>query len=98
MESTEEAGRGEEEGGEEEEEESPKELESEEEEIAITSAGRLGFSALLALGGRRSFAVKKSRFGVRLNSEKMEDGSAVFTFYEEPVAETLRLPWWLQCV
>ena len=28
----------------------------------------------------------------------MEDGSAVFTFYEEPVAETLRLPWWLQCV
>ena len=54
--------------------------------------------ALLALGGRRSFAVKKSRFGVRLNSKKMEDGSAVFTFYEEPVAETLRLPWWLQCV
>ena len=35
------------------------------------------FYALLALGGRRSFAVKKSRFGVRLNSEKMEDGSAV---------------------
>ena len=34
---------------------------------------------------------------VRLNSEKVEDGSAVFTFYEEPVAETLRLPWWLQC-
>ena len=49
----EEAGRGEE--GEEEEGESPKELESEEEEIAITGAGRLGFSALLALGGRRSF-------------------------------------------
>ena len=65
----------EEEGEEEEEEESPKELEPEEEEIAI--AGGLGFSALLALGGRRSFAVKKSRFGVRLNSEKMEDGSAV---------------------
>ena len=21
-----------------------------------------------------------------------------FTFYEELVAETLRLPWWLQCV
>ena len=40
--------------------------------------------------------MKKSRFGVRLNSEKMEDESAVFTFYEEPVAETLRLPWWLQ--
>ena len=89
----EEAEREEEEEG---EEESPKELEPEEEEIAI--AGGLGFSALLALGGRRSFAVKKSRFGVRLNSEKMEDGSAFFTFYEEPVAETLRLPWWLQCV
>ena len=43
MESTEEAGRGEEEG-EEEEEESPKELESEEEEIAMaTGAGGLGF-------------------------------------------------------
>ena len=76
QESMEEAGRGEEEG-EEEEEESLKELESEEEEIAITGAGGLGFSALLALGERRSFAVKKSRFGVRLNSEKMEDGSAV---------------------
>ena len=62
---------------EEEEEESKKELEPEEEEIAIAGAGGLGFSALLALGGRRSFAVKKSRFGVRLNSEKMEDGSAV---------------------
>ena len=34
--------------------------------------GGLGFSALLALGGRRSFAVKKSRFGVRLNSEKLK--------------------------
>ena len=90
----EEAGRWEEEV-EEEEEESPKELESEEEEIAI--AGGLGFSALLALGGR-SFAVKKSGCRGRLNSEKVEDGSAVFTFYEEPVAETLRLPWWLQCV
>ena len=73
----EEAGRGEEEG-EEEEEESPKELDSEEEEIAMaTGAGGLGFSALLALGGRRSFVVKKSRFGVRLNSEQMEDGSAI---------------------
>ena len=71
----EEAEREEEEEGEEEEEESPKELEPEEEEIAI--AGGLGFSALLALGGRRSFAVKKSRFGVRLNSKRMEDGSAV---------------------
>ena len=71
----EEAEREEEEEGEEEEEESPKELEPEEEEIAM--ARGLGFSALLALGGRRNFAVKKSRFGVRLNSEKMEDGSAV---------------------
>ena len=62
----EEAGRGEEEG-EEEEEESPKELESEEEEIAI--AGGLGFSALLGFG-RKEFAVKKSRFGVRLNSKR----------------------------
>ena len=74
--SMEEAEREEEEEGEEEEEESPKELEPEEEEIAMAGEG-LGFSALLALGGRRSFAVKKSRFGVRLNSEKMEDGSAV---------------------
>ena len=73
----------EEEEEEEEEEESPKELEPEEEEIAI--ARGLGFSALLTLRGRESFAMKKSRFGVRLNSEKMEDGSAVFTFYEEPV-------------
>ena len=72
----EEAEREEEEEGEEEEEESPKELEPEEEEIAMAGRG-VGFSALLALGGRRSFTVKKSRFGVRLNSEKMEDGSAV---------------------
>ena len=72
----EEAGRGEEEG-EEEEEESPKELDSEEEEIAMaTGAGGLGFSALLGFG-RKEFAVEKSRFGVRLNSEKMENGSAV---------------------
>ena len=62
-------------GEEEEEEESPKELEPEEEEIAMAGRG-VGFSALLALGGR-SFAVKKSQFGVRLNSENMEDGSAV---------------------
>ena len=54
MESTEEAGRGEEEGEEEEEEEeSPKELEPEEEEMAMAGEG-LGLSALLALGGRRS--------------------------------------------
>ena len=65
----------EEEEGEEEEEESPKELEPEEEEIAI--AGGLGFSALLGFGRKKEFAVKKSRFGVRLNSERMEDGSAV---------------------
>ena len=39
------------------------------------------------------FAVKKSRFRVRLNSEK--DGRRIgsFTFYEESVAETLRLLW-----
>ena len=44
-----------EEEGEEEEEESPKELVSEEEEIAMAiGVGGLGFSALLALGGRRS--------------------------------------------
>ena len=68
----EEAEREEEEGDEEEEEEeSRKELEPEEEEMAMAGEG-LGFSALLALGGRRSFAVKKSRFGVRLNSEKMK--------------------------
>ena len=54
QESMEEAGRGEEEG-EEEVEESPKELESEEEEIAMAiGVGGLGFSALLALGGRMS--------------------------------------------
>src|SRR6185436_3817175 len=64
MESMEEAGRGEEEG-EEEEEESLKELESEEEEIAI--AGGLGFSALLGFRWKKEFAVKKRRFGVRLN-------------------------------
>ena len=70
----EEAEREEEEEGEEEEEESPKELELEEEEIAM--ARGLGFSALLGFGRKKEFAVKKSRFGVRLNSEKMEDGSA----------------------
>ena len=95
MESIEEAERKEEEG-EEEEEESPKELEPEEEEIAMAGRG-VGFSVLLALE-EDEFAVKKSRSKVRLNSEK--DGRRIgsFTFYEEPVAETLRLPWWLQCV
>ena len=34
-------------------------------------------SVLLALGRRWNFAVKKSRCGARLNSEKMEDGLAV---------------------
>ena len=94
----EEAEREEEEEGEEEEEESPKELEPEEEEIAIAGAGGLGFFCATGFGRKKEFAVKKSRFGVRLNSENMEDESAVFTFYGEPVAETLRLPWWLQCV
>ena len=72
----EEAEREEEEGdGEEEEEESPKELEPEEEEMAMAGEG-LGFCAT-GFGRKKEFAVKKSRFGVRLNSEKMEDGSAV---------------------
>jgi len=65
----------EEEEGEEEEEESPKELEPEEEEIAI--AGGLGFFCAIGFGRKKEFAVEKSRFGVRLNSEKMEDGLAV---------------------
>ena len=51
-------------------------MEPEEEEIVMAGRG-VGFSVLLALGGRRNFAVQKSRFGVRLNSEKMEDGLAV---------------------
>ena len=71
----EEAEREEEEEGEEEEEESPKELEPEEEEMAMAGEG-LGFCAT-GFGRKKEFAVKKSRFGVRLNSEKMEDGSAV---------------------
>ena len=56
-----------------------------------------GFSVLLALE-EDEFVVKKSRFRVRLNSEKDGRWIGSFTFYEEPVAETLRLPWWLQCV
>src|SRR6185312_15753138 len=75
IESMEEAERGEEEGEEEEEEESPKELEPEEEEMAMTGEG-LGFCAI-GFGRKKEFAVKKSRFGVKLNSEKMGDGSAV---------------------
>ena len=73
----EEAEREEEEEGEEEEEESPKELEPEEEEIAIAGAGGLGVFCATGFGRKKEFTVKKSRFGVRLNSEKMEDGSAV---------------------
>ena len=64
MGSIEEAERGEEE----EEEESPKELEPEEEEITMAGRG-VGFSALLGFGRKKEFAVKKSRFGVRLEIE-----------------------------
>ena len=71
----EEAEREEEEEGEEEEEESPKELEPEEEDMAMAGEG-LSFCTT-GFGRKKEFAVKKSRFGVRLNSEKMEDGSAV---------------------
>ena len=42
--------------------------------------------------------MKKSRFEVRLNRKRGGSWIGSFTFYEEPVAETLRLPWWLQCV
>ena len=59
---------------------------------------KIGVFCATGFGRKEEFAVKKSRFGARLNSGKIEDGSAVFTFYEKPVAETLRLPWWLQCV
>ena len=58
-----EAEREEEEGGEEEEEEeSPKELEPEEEEMAMAGEG-LDFSALLALGGRRSLLWRRADSG-----------------------------------
>ena len=69
----------EEEEGEEEEEESPKELEPEEEEIAMAiGCWKVGVSsALLGFRRKMEFAVKKSRFGVRLNSKRMGDGSAV---------------------
>ena len=85
----------EEEGEEEEEEESPNELELEEEEMAMAVEG-LGF--LRCWLWEEGVCCGEEPIRVRLNSEKVEDGSAVFTFYEEPVAETLRLPWWLQCV
>ena len=86
----------EEEGEEEEEEESPKELEPEEEEMAM-AVGGLGWFLCYWLWEEDGVFCGEEPIRVRLNSEKMEDGSAVFTFYEELVAETLRLPWWLQC-
>ena len=93
----EEAEREEEEGGEEEEEEeSPKELEPEEEEIAIAGGEGLGFLRYW-FWEEEGVCCGEEPIRVRLNSEKVEDGSAVFAFYEEPVPETLRLPWWLQC-
>ena len=92
----EEAEREEEEGGdEEEEEESPKELEPEEEEMAMAGEG-LDFLRYW-LWEEEGVCCGEEPIRVRLNSEKVEDGSTVFTFYEEPVAQTLRLPWWLQC-
>ena len=57
MESTEEAGRGEEEGEEEEEEESPKELEPEEEEMAMAGEG-LGFCAT-SFGRKKEFCCEE---------------------------------------
>ena len=86
----------EEEGEEEEEEESPKELEPEEEEMAM-AAGGLGWFLCYWLWEEDGVFCGEEPIRVRLNSEKMEDRSVVFTFYEEPVAEMLRLPWWLQC-
>ena len=74
-----------------EEEESPKELEPEEEEIAIAGAGGLGFLRYW-LWEEEGVCCGEEPIRVRLNSEKIEDESAIFTFYEEPVAETLRLP------
>ena len=86
----------EEEGEEEEEEESLNELEPEEEEMAM-AVGGLGWFLCYWLWEEDGVFYGEEPIRVRLNSEKMEDGSAVFTFDEEPVAETLRLPWWLQC-
>ena len=70
----EEAEREEEEEG---EEESPKELEPEEEEIAIAGVEGLGFLRYWLWEEEGVLVMKKSRFGVRLNSENVEDGSAV---------------------
>ena len=72
----EEAEREEEEGGEEEEEEeSPKELEPEEEEMAM-AGGELGFLRYW-LWEEEGVCCGEEPIRVRLNSEKMEDGSAV---------------------
>ena len=67
----------EEEGGdeEEEEEESPKELESEEEEMAMAVEG-VGFLRCW-LWEEEGVCCGEEPIRVRLNSEKMEDGSAV---------------------
>ena len=73
----EEAEREEEEGGEEEEEEeSPKELEPEEEEIAIAGAGGLGFLRYW-LCEEEGVCCGEEPIRVRLNSKRLEDGSAV---------------------
>ena len=72
----EEAEREEEQGGEEEvEEESPKELEPEEEEMAM-AGGELGFLRYW-LWEEEGVCCGEEPIRVRLNSEKMEDGSAV---------------------
>ena len=67
----------EEEGEEEEEEESPKELEPEEEEMAMAARGLEWFLCYWLWEEEGVFAVKKSRCRGRLNSEEIEDGSAV---------------------
>ena len=54
-----------------------------------------GFLHYLALEGRRACG-ERSRFEMRLNSENWK-WIGGFTFYEEPVAEMLRLSWQLQC-
>ena len=53
----------EEEGEDEEEEESPNELEPEEEEMAMAAGGLGWFSALLALGRRRSLLWRRADSG-----------------------------------
>ena len=64
----------EEEGGEEEEEESPKELEPEEEEVAMAGEG-LGFLRYWLC--EEGVCCGEEPIRVKLNSEKMGDGSAV---------------------